>query len=356
MKKISLIVIILFFSLSSCLENREKEEKKDISLTNVVEDRPIAVKTILATEKDFNYELISNGTVGAMKKAELKFQNQETIRKIHVKNGTWVEKGQTIAELDCFKLLSSLSQAEEAKERALLDLQDILIGQGYTLKDSINIPPQIMKIARIRSNYDQSLNNYSVAKHNLSMATLKAPFSGIIANLWNKEYNYPSGDIFCTVLDNRNPEVMFNVLESEISLLNLNDKVLISPFSSPEFIVEGYVTEINPIIDSNGMVRVKAAFSNIKDKFYEGMNVKIRVQRLLGKRIAIPKSALVMRTNKKVIFTMKNHKAIWNYVETAQENSDSYVVTKGINTGDSVIFDGNINLAHETPVIINPRQ
>lgn len=63
-----------------------------------------------------------------------------------------------------------------------------------------------MKIARVRSNYDQSLNNYSIAKYNLEQATLYAPINGVIANLWDKELNYP-GDQFCTVLDNHNPEI-----------------------------------------------------------------------------------------------------------------------------------------------------
>ncbi len=291
-----------------------------------------------------------------MQKADLRFQSQEIIKKIYVKNGTWVDKGQVIAELDQFKLKNSLSLAEETKERAILDLQDVLIGQGYSLKDSINVPPQVMKIAKLRSNYDQSINNYAMAKYNLQMSSLRAPFSGVIANLWDKEHNYPSnGEPFCTVLDNRNPEIIFNVLESEISLIKLNDKAIVSPFSLPEHTVEGRIIEINPTVDKNGMIRVKAAIINKDNKFYEGMNVKVRVQRLLGKRVVVPKSALVMRNNRKVIFTLKDNKAMWNYVETAQENSDSYVVTETINIGDSVIYDGNINLAHESSVIINKK-
>lgn len=355
MKKLLLLVIIVSFLFFSCSEKKSESDNQDENYTEAVEDKPTTVKAMLIEEKDFNYELISNGTVNAMQKAELKFQSQEIISKIHVKNGTWVNKGQPIAELDKFKLESSLRSAGDSKEKALLELQDVLIGQGYNLKDSTNIPPQVMKIAKIRSGYDQSINNYATAKNNLDMATLRAPFSGVVANLWSKEYNYPGGEVFCTILDNRNPEILFNVLESEIALVNLNDKVLVSPFSAPDYVVEGRVTEINPIVDNNGMVRIKAVISNKDNKFYEGMNIKVRVQRLLGKRIVVPKSALVLRTNRKVIFTVKKDKARWNYVETAQENSDSYVVTSGINAGDSVIYDGNINLAHESPVIISKR-
>jgi multidrug efflux pump subunit AcrA (membrane-fusion protein) len=152
---------------------------------------------------DFSYELISNGTVVAMQKADLRFQSQEVIQKIYVKNGDKVSKGQKIAELSRFKLETELSQSKESLESARLDLQDVLIGQGYIIADSANIPADVMRIARIRSNYDQSLNAYAVAQYNLDAATLYAPFSGVIANLTIKEFNLPGGDAFCTVIDNQ---------------------------------------------------------------------------------------------------------------------------------------------------------
>jgi multidrug efflux pump subunit AcrA (membrane-fusion protein) len=40
------------------------------------------------------------------------------------------------------------------------------------------------------------------------------------------------------------------------------------------------------------------------------------------------------------------------YVQTAQENSDSYVITEGLNEGDQIIYEGNFNLAHDAPVVV----
>jgi RND family efflux transporter MFP subunit len=243
-----------------------------------------------------------------------------------------------------------LNQARESLQRAELDLQDVLIGQGYALGDSLKIPAEVLRIAKIRSNYEQNLNNFATAEYNFQAVTLYAPFDGVIANLTNKEFNMPTGEAFCTVIDNRSPEIVFNILENELPFMNLNDKVIVSPFSLSNYAVEGRVSEINPMIDKNGMVRVKALINNYDNKFYEGMNVKVRVQRLLGKQLVIPKTALLLRTNKKVVFTLKNNRANWVYVETAQENSDSYIVTKGLHVGDSIIYEGNINLAHKTAV------
>ncbi|MDR1582341.1 MAG: efflux RND transporter periplasmic adaptor subunit [Prevotellaceae bacterium] len=352
MKRQLILGVVFVFVLVSCSGNKEKGEPdgKNEKTTEVQDDQPVEVKAKPLIYEDFNYELISNGTVAAMQRAELRFQSQEIIRRIYVKNGSRVTKGQKIAELDRFKLQVALNQSEEALERSRLDLQDVLIGQGYAIGDSLHIPTDVMRIAKIRSNYEQNLNHYVVAVYNLEASALYAPFDGVVANLTVKEFNQPGSDPFCVLIDNRHPEVIFHILESELPLTQLNDKVIVSPFSMDAFSVAGRITEINPLIDINGLVRVKAVIENKDNRFYEGMNVKVRVQRLLGKQIVIPKSALLLRTNRKVVFTLKDSRAHWVYVETAQENSDNYVVTEGLQAGDSVIYEGNINLAHETPV------
>jgi hypothetical protein len=126
----------------------------------------------------------------------------------------------------------------------------------------------------------------------------------------------------------------------------------VSPFSIRDYTCEGRIIEINPVVDKNGMVQVKALTGNSQNQLYDGMNVKIRLQRSAGKQLVIPKEALVLRTNKKVVFTLKDGKAQWVYVQTGLENSTGYVVTEGLAEGDSVIYEGNINLAHEAPVIV----
>ncbi|MDR2424358.1 MAG: efflux RND transporter periplasmic adaptor subunit [Prevotellaceae bacterium] len=346
-KKIVCWIFILI--LFACGAKKTAEETPEKKITEV-EAKPTPVKTKVLQLQDFNYELISNGTLAATKKAELRFQLSDVIRKIYVKNGDRVSAGQKLAELDRFKPEMAKKQAQEAMERTKLGLADVLISQGYLLKDSLNIPPDVMRLAKIKSSYEQTQNNFIEAEHNLNATTLYAPFGGVIANLKAKEFNLPGSEPFCTLLDNRTLEVIFNVLESEITLVKLNDKIIVSPVVDPAYKLEGRITEINPIVDKNGMTQVKATVNNTDSKLYEGMNLKIRVQRLLGNRLVIPKTALVMRTNKKVVFKLKDNKAAWVYVQTAQENTDSYVVTEGLNAGDVVIYDGNINLADQSPV------
>ncbi len=350
-------VFILAFLFFACKKSEDKnEEKETVKSTKVVSDKPVEVKAMLLETTDFSYELISNGTVIAKQKANLKFQSSELIERIYVKNGDRVSQGQKIAQLDQFKLNRNVSQSKDNFERAKLDLQDILIGQGYAISDSAKVPLDILKIAKIKCNYDQSRVNYELAARELEKSVLRAPFSGVVANLFAKEHNYPDNDPFCTIVDNGHPEVVFMILESELESVRSNDKVLVSPFAHSEYTSTGQITEINPMVDKNGMVRVKALVDNKEGRLFDGMNVKVKVQRLIGKQLVVPKTALVLRSNKKVIFTLKNNQAQWVYVETGPENSTDVIVTDGLHPGDSVIYEGNVNLAHESPVEVKDKR
>jgi len=349
---------ILLFScvalLTACHSPKENEKKAgETETTDLLPDKPTEVRAKPIKLEVFHYELVSNGTVSAQQKADLTFQSSEVVAHIYVKNGDRVAKGQKLASLDNFKLQNSLDQAKDNLERARLELQDVLIGQGYSIKNQESIPDDVMKMAKVKSNYDQSRISYELAEYNLKVSTLYAPFAGVVANLFTKENNKPDGtEPFCTIVDIQHPEVNFMVLENELALIHKGDAVLVSPFSASDYTSKGHILEINPVVDKNGMVKVRAILDNAQNKLYDGMNVRVRVQRATDKQLLLPKSALVLRNNRKVVFTAKGGLAQWVYVQTSLENSESYVVTEGLQEGDSVIYEGNINLAHEAPILV----
>jgi len=338
--------------LLSCSSKKDTGDAGGVS--TVLPDELTEVRAMRLELTDFYHEQIAYGVISARNRADLRFQLSENIAAIYVKNGDRVTKGQKIAMLEQFKLQNAFSQAKENLERAKLELQDVIIqqmGPGYSFDDPSKIPDDVMQLAKVKSNYNNSVNQFELAEYNLNSSTLYAPFDGVVANLFSKVYNLPDGSQpFCTIIDNLHPETDFKVLESELPYLRVGDKIRVSPFSANDLSCEGQIVAINPSVDRNGMVMVKASVNNPKNQLYDGMNVKIHLQRSLGRQLVIPKEALVLRTNRKVVFTLKNNHAQWVYVQTGLENSDSYVVTEGLNPGDSVIYEGNINLADQTPV------
>ena len=297
----------------------------------------------------FSHEIVSNGKATAREKVDVNFQTQGIITNIYVRNGQRVSKGQKLASLDTYKLQNQADKDRNAVASARLEMQDVLIGQGYDPEHIEKVPDDVMRLARLRSGLEQAELTLAASEKSLAKATLTAPVSGVIANLTTKTHNMTTSEPFCRIIDDGGMDVEFSVIESELPMLHMGDAVSVTPFSNPESRTTGRITEINPMVDENGMVKVWASVDGGKE-LLDGMNVRVRVKREAEKALVVPKSAVVIRTGRQVVFTLKNGKAIWNYVATGLENLDQYTITEGLSPGDSVIVSGNINLAHESPV------
>lgn len=335
---------------SSCSEKKDDtsgKEKEGVETVLPSQANEVTVMTLKRTT--FNHELVSNGKVTASQYADLSFRlTSEPVAYIYVKNGETVKKGQKIAELDLFTLKNSLEKAEIALRQSELEMKDVLIGQGYAPDRMQSIPKDIVRLAEVKSGYGQSRAAYELAKFELEQAVITAPFDGVVANLETRGFNRPDGSKpFCRVIGSGGMEVAFKVLESELPLVRRGDRVEVAPFAGT---CSGTVSEINPLVDENGLVSVRARV-NGGARLFDGMNVRVSVKRSVAGQLVVPKTAVVLRTGKQVVFTLKDGRAVWNYVTTGLENMTEYTVTgEGMEEGAQVIVTGNVNLAHESPV------
>lgn len=346
------ILLLLLASCSGGGDDNPAGEEQGVVTALPEQKNTVTVMELKRT--DFDHELVSNGKVEARQYADLSFRvSSEPVAQVYVKNGDRVRKGQKIAELALFILDNKLQQARNSLAQAELDMQDVLIGQGYAPDRMQDVPAAIRELAETRSGYAQSLANYELARYEREQAALTAPFDGVIANLTGKSFNTPDASKpFCRVIGTERMEASFTVLESELPLIEEGDRVEVTPYAATLPPCKGCVTEINPMVDENGMVQVKAVVESPK-RLFDGMNVRVSVKRSVPDQLVIPKTAVVLRSGKQVVFTLKDGKAMWNYVQTGLENMTEYTVTgDGMEEGAQIIVTGNVNLAHEAPVVV----
>jgi len=105
-------------------------------------------------------------------------------------------------------------------------------------------------------------------------------------------------------------------------------------------------------VNDAGMVLATAVVPNNSGRITEGMNVKVIVRDAVPNQLVVPKSAVTLRQERKVVFVCKNDTAHWRYVNVNEENSQ-FCTLKGedIKPGEEVIVDGNFNLSHLAPVV-----
>jgi len=349
----AILPLLLLFALFSCGGgNKTGQETSDEESQQRTQELP-QVNVITVHRGVFLRELQSNGRLVAAGKADLRFRSAEIITSIPVQNGQRVSAGQEIARIDDFELRNRLLTATEAVETALINLADFLVGFSYELKDTALVPKNILHVGYARAQLLTARVNLAQARNNLRHATMKAPFSGIVANITAREYNIaPTSEPFCTIIGDDRFEVDFPVLESEIDLLKSSHEVLIEPFAYPGTKVKGRLSGMNPVVDKNGMMQAKAIVDNTQGKLYEGMNVRVLVQQAVPDKLVVPKSAVVLRSDRQVLFVYANGRTQWRYVKTGLENSREYTIEEQLEDGEQVIISGNFNLAHDVEVEI----
>lgn len=351
-------LIAAFALLAAC--TRGKEENKDDSGMEMHQQQmsETYVDTMVLHQTEFNKQIVCNGRLRAKAKSELNFNGQGIIAEVFVREGQHIGKGKLIATLDKQDRQRELEKAEHELRRAKVELTDKLIGLGYN--DMNTVPADVMERAEVMSGYYSAKFQLQSAKKALEECNLYAPFSGRVADLEAKRFQ--KNDKVCTLVDDSGFEVEFRILEAELSGVRIGQKVKVTPFVQDSIRYEGRVTEINPLVDDKGLVKIKAQLSNRGNTLLDGMNVRVIVEEKMQHMFVVPKDAVVERDGYQVIFLLEEGRAVWTYVDVVHSNISSFAITgcqrkeTTIKEGDIVITSGNLNLADGTEVIVNDQQ
>ena len=231
------MVYIAALALAACSGAKTADED-EAGVATMLPDESNEVTVQVLEKKVFEHELVSNGKLVAGKQADLHFETAGVVVAVHVKNGERVQAGQVMAELDKFRLANQVAQTKDALEKARLELQDVLIGQGYAADAQEEVPADVMRLARVRSGYDQAEAQYALAKYEEEHASLKAPFDGVVANLFAKPYNETdASEAFCTVVGTEGMEVDFTV-QKAVCPMQVEHRHLVSLHLHPEGVTE----------------------------------------------------------------------------------------------------------------------
>ncbi len=347
MKKILIYTLAFTIALTACQKETEKIDEDKINAKST--DNTPLVEVSVVKPKDWHTEILSQGKLLAVQKAELRFKISGQLQKINVKNGQKVQKGQLLAALDNSEAIQNLQLAEVNLQKAASDRYIKLIERSPT-GDTADVPQNKKQLIDLTTGYKSALVNVAQARYKLSLTRLYAPFSGVIANLVIRNYNYISpAEVFCLILDNSSFYIDFNILESELSSVKKGMPLTLRPLMNEQKSYRAKIAEINPLVDKNGMVKIRAKVAHSQD-LTEGMQMNVSLMNVIKNQIVVPKKAVIERSGKYVAFVYVSGLAKWHYVEIGGENSTSYLINEGLQNGDSLIVSNNFNLVHDSEV------
>lgn len=346
------IICGLFLSCNSTSDNSTHQADTDIQAATV-ENPVMEVSISEARQGEFRTTIQADGHLRANGIMELVWNASGYVTQVEVTEGESIHEGDILARLGTDQLDKELEQARINLETARLRREDMLISGRL---DSSDLAEDKLRNINLLSGFTQAQYDVNGIQSQMEEQLIRAPHSGVIYDIRQMEGAAVSpGTVFGSLIDNQSFRVEFEILESELGKVRTGQPLEVHPLAGQFSPFRSTIHRIIPIVNPQGLVTILAKATGNTGTYYDGMKVRVLVERTITDQIIVPRDALVIRSGRQVVFTYDSTSSLakWQYVSTGLENETSVTITEGINPGDLVITEGNLNLSHDAEVMVN---
>jgi len=254
-----LTLSIAFLALASCRQQQPPHPRTPVP------SPPRAPAPIPANAPTRSLSRLHDATFQTMGKAvasryaDVKFEAALPVLRVLVHNGDHVRQGQLLAELDSYQYANAVEQHQKEIDQAHLQMQDVIISQGFDPEQMDRVPPHVRHTAEVKSGFLLAQSKLAAARHELAKTRVLAPFEGVVANVKARSGQLAQiGEAVCRVIAERPMDVEFRVMESDLGLFPKGATLLVLPVADQSSAYEASVAEINPMVDEQGTVLIRA--------------------------------------------------------------------------------------------------
>lgn len=314
-----------------------------LSILNKDRNTPL-ITTITTSEQKFNHFIELQGNVKTKQNVLVYPEMPGILNKVYVKEGQKVIKDEILATIDDGGLSQQLLllKSNEQLAKTTFERQKRLWDQ--------QIGSEIQYL-QAKTSYNSQKNATRQLKKQLGKFTIRAPFSGIIDNVFKEKGTVvapgPGAEIF-RIINLSNMYIETDVPESYISSIKKNKMVEVN------FPILGrsYDTSIrqvgNFINPSNRTFRIEVGIPNLDGEIKPNLTAKLRLNDYSNSNaILIPQSIISENAKgQQFIYVVKDNKeknqvyAERLVIETGKTKGDFIEVTKNLDANVEVILEG----------------
>ena len=215
------------------------------------------------------------GKVVAARYADVKFETTLPVVRVMVRNGDRVRQGQLLAEQEAYKHTNAVEQHQREIEQARLQMQEVIISQGYDPEQMDHVPQRVRHIAEVKSGLLIAQNKLAAARNELKTTRVTAPFDGIVANVTAHAGQLAqTGDVVCRIISQQQMDVEFRVMESDLGRFPIGTAISVVPVADEHAVYDAKVTEVNPVVDEQGTIMLRARVA-APSSLFDGMHVSV---------------------------------------------------------------------------------
>jgi membrane fusion protein, multidrug efflux system len=362
MRKMTFILLCL--ALFAC----EKDKNSEIQKRPTIPSQGIGVDMGIAQHGDLYETIETNAVCRASEKGIIESKVSAIVQEIHVQNGQKLAKGDTLFILDAEAFRNEWATVHSKFIKAISDLileletkdmdGEAAQWSGYLKSiDRQNCSTKALpehgdsRLTVIMARLDiltlfQQIRSF---EKQIGHCIIRAPFPGMISDL--EIYTGASvqaGQSLCRLTNLSAMHLLVSILENELPSIRIGAEIEILGEVRQKTVIQSILPLIDPERHTGTAL---ATIENAQNHWKDGQTLRVKVEKgIYRERIYIPRSAMLSRNDRDLVFLVKDGIAKWQYVSTGFGNSEAIEIVSGLNAGDTIITGGHYSLGHNVKV------
>ena len=333
MKKSFYVVFILF--MVACAPKREENPGKD---------EKIAIKVPVLIEntafREFSHFIEVTGVVEAEYYAVISSEISGQIKKIHVREGQLVKKGQLMVSLN-----SKVTESTIAEVKTGLVLAKKIYEKQKELWEQ-NIGSEIQYL-EAKTSKESSENRLKTLQAQLEMARIKAPFEGVVEEIYSKEGELAiPGLQLVYVINLSKLKVVAEVSETYLPNIKKGDMAILEFSSYPDIKLKIPINRTGNVINKqNRTFKVEFNFENPESLLKPNILTTVKLNDYYTDSALIVPSIIIKQDMKGSYLYVASGKGADSYakkiyIEKGRSYQDKTMVLQGLEKDQMIIISG----------------
>lgn len=356
MKKVSLSLIAVLLIFSSCGKKEAQAPTQGPA--------PFPVQTVEKQNAITYQEYTAN--LEGQQNVEIRSKVNGFIQKIYVDEGQIVKKGQLLFKLETQTLNQDASAAKALINAAQVEVDRLKPLVERNIISAVQLETAKAKLAQAKSTYG------SIAA-NIGYGTIVSPVNGVIGSLPFREGSLvtsTSETPLTTVSDTKIIRAYFSMNEKQLLFFNQTFKgqttaeklknapqVSLKLIDDSEYDQKGKLATMNGLVNpTTGTTQFRAEFANPQGVLRSGGTAVVRLPIEQSDVILVPQNAVFEVQGKQTIFVVKkDNKVTSRIIETNGDSGLNYIVTKGLEAGETIVVEGASKLKEDMEITPQPQ-
>jgi membrane fusion protein (multidrug efflux system) len=316
---------------------------------------PETVTSAVVKADSWTSDLTAVGSLTAVQGVTVAADLAGKIVKINFESGARVNKGDLLVRLDTSseeaQLPGAVAQAKQA--RADLERSEKMVTDGIISQSDYD---------KAVSTFDQAQAQANNIRATINKKMICAPFSGRLGiRQVNLGQMLREGDPIVTLQALSPIFVDFSLPQQQLAQLRTGQPVRVNCDAVTGQAVEGKITAINPLVDSDTRnIKIQATVANRIEKLRPGMFVTVAVGLPVRQTtLVIPATAVLYASYSDSVFVIekdkdgKSYKLRQQFVRLGEKRGDFVAVTSGLKEGETVVSTGVFKLRNGQTALID---